>query len=173
MMESSQSQVLENGLLLAIANGANTLGRLQELFPGLSREALEQILSKLEARGLVKREKRGLLFKRTEYRLTPSGLARLGEAEKMLREASERARSLVDPRTGTLTPRASQDPQASELLSLLPLMVFLGFLPQVYLAPLLAAQAIEEAGGGEGEEDFGEEAGGGEEGFEVLDIEPM
>ncbi len=157
--------LVESGVLVAIYSGADTLDKLERMFPTLDREALQQTLHSLEARGLLRREQRGLLFKKEVYKLTPAGANYLDQAQEKLQQAAREARE----RLSTAAPTREEMPTVlGDLYLLLPLLLFLGLLPPTLVAP--EAQAF-----GEGEEDLGEEAGEDLEAGEadIIDIEPL
>ncbi len=153
--------LVESGVLVAIYSGADTLDKLERMFPTLDREALQQTLHSLEARGLLRREQRGLLFKKEVYKLTPAGANYLDQAQEKLQQAAREAREKLS----TAAPTREEMPTVlGDLYLLLPLLLFLGLLP-----PTLVAFS------GEGEEDLGEEAGEDLEAGEadIIDIEPL
>ncbi len=158
--------LVESGILVAIYSGSDSLDKLERMFPTLDREALQQTLHSLEARGLLKREQRGLLFKKEVYKLTPAGVKHLDQAQEKLHQAAQEARERLST---TAPPREEMPTVLGDLYLLLPLLLFLGLLPPTLAAP--EAQAISEEEG----EDLGEEAGEDLEAGEadIIDIEPL
>ena len=140
----------EAAVLLAVHRGARTPGEIAELL-NASREDVERILERLEARGLVKLvERRRLLWRRREAVLTEKGLEAIPEAERLLVHAAEAARRAVEAsRRGSGSAAAPAGAQVAAPLAfdapwLLPALVALGFL-EASLLPLLVAEAAADA----------------------------
>ncbi len=166
----------EAAVLLAVHRGLDTVDKLARYLRA-SREDVEAIVARLEARGLLRREKRGLILKRTVLRLTEKGLEALPEAERLLSSAAEAARRmLLEPQPGAVQPRYQAAPAAAtagfdplELAMILPLLGWLGFLPlsamEAAMLGAMMGSRVEEGG----EEAWAEEESGewGEEGEDV------
>ncbi len=149
----SASSLLEEMVLVAILNGADTIDALEEALK-VSREDLEAALTSLEAKGLVKPERKGIVFKKTVYRLTGRGLEEAKKAlervKKLAREVSEKLR---EARLEEAEPERVRSVLGDQLYSLLPLLAWLGLLELPLL--MYTAYTLGEASG-EGEEVYEE-----------------
>lgn len=126
--------------MAAIRKGADTLGSLERVLR-LDKRELEEILARLEAQGLVRREKRGILFRKTVYRLTGEGLKR---AEEALRRITEHAKTIEEKLRRTSTPDAVEV-LGEQLHPLLTLLLWMGLLELPLLGPpLLADTSLDE-----------------------------
>ena len=152
---SSELSLFEAGVLAAVYRGVNTLKSLKELFNTVDPRVVEDALLKLESKGLIRREQKGFLRKKTVYVLTRSGVEALDQALKMLREASEAAKSRIEATTSAGRSIEDYAPLlGAELFSILPLLLFLGFLPPIMFEGY--EEPVAEDYGEEGDIDFGD-----------------
>lgn len=153
----------EAGILAAVYRGVNTLEGLKELFNTVDSKVVEEAVRRLEYRGYLRREKRGLLLKREHLALTQQGVAALDEAMKVLREAASRLREARD------RGRLREELVGWEILSLAPLLLIMGLIPPSLAYGVVAAG---EYGGYEGEEDYGDDGSYEEWGGEDVGFDP-
>ncbi len=134
--------LLDSAILVAIANGVNTVDALEEVLKGFSREAIENKLAQLEARGLVRRRRKGLIIKREVYELTEEGARLLDKAYEKLREAAKVARELAERQTDKSKLPENLGVPVDEVYPLISLLTLLGMLDAALL-PLLLAEALD------------------------------
>ncbi len=127
---SSEGLSLEDAILVAIAQGAETVDEIARVLH-VDKGVVEDLLRKLELEGYVKREVRGLIFKKTVYLLTEKGFNRAGKALEKLREVATQLRQMIE--SGQVD-AATQ--MASAWMSFLPLMVWMDLLPLTMLSLL-------------------------------------
>jgi len=130
---SEDLSLFEAGILAAVYRGVNTLGALKEMFNTVDPKVVEATVLKLESKGLISRKQKGFLRKRTVYILTQRGVDALDQALKMLREASEAAKSKIEAAGASRGIDDYAPLLGAELFSILPLLLFLGFLPPLVL----------------------------------------
>jgi len=117
-------------VLEAIARGIDTAEKISERV-GLEWGEVERILKHLEISGLVARVRKGLIFKREAYMLTPAGWRRLDEWRDRARADIERAYILR---------REGDEPAAMEILT--PYIAVLPFLLTLDHMAVLEAQGL-------------------------------
>ncbi len=148
--------------LLLVHSGVDSVKGLARLL-GVSEEEAWSIVRGLEARGLVRVERRFLGGARV--RLTRRGLDALPEAARLVEEVRGALLRAAEARRAPDAPEPALDPG---LLALAPALAFLGLLPAWVLAVLAAGAPL----AGEGAYEYpeaGEEADVdvGEPGFDV------
>ncbi len=133
--------LIDSALLVAIANGVNSLKSLCHVLSGFSEDVVRRHLESLESKGLVKRRVKGLIFKREVYELTEEGSRMLEEAYSKLREAAEKLKRVAEradhEREGpeALKRALREAGLGLDVLPLVQLMALLGLL-DVFLLPL-------------------------------------
>ncbi|NPA96640.1 MAG: hypothetical protein GXO32_03460 [Crenarchaeota archaeon] len=130
MASAGEGLSLEDAILIAIAQGAETPDEIARALH-VDKGVVEDLLRKLELEGFVKKETRGLIFKKTVYVLTEKGFERAGRALEKLREVANQLRQMIE--SGQVD-EASQI--ASAWMSFLPLMVWMDLLPLTMLSLL-------------------------------------
>jgi len=132
-------RLLEAAVLVALAEGVETSDKLAELLR-VDRNSIAKILEELEAKGFVKKEVKGLIFKKTVYRLTERGYDVLEEATRKLREAAreleELGKRLEKERSDVVKTISTSREDFTELLAVAPLLSWLGLL-DIALIPIL------------------------------------
>jgi len=140
-------RLLEAAVLVALAEGAETPDELAELLR-VDRDSIVKVLEQLEAKGLVKKERKGLIFKKTVYRLTEEGYEALEEASRKLREAAkeleELGKRLRKEHTGAAKTAPSSEEGLAELIAIAPLLSWLGLLDVALMPILLSSLADHE-----------------------------
>jgi len=81
-------------VLEAIAKGIDSVGKISERL-GMGRGNIERMLQHLEISGLVSRARKGLVFKRDSYILTPAGWRKLDEWRDRAKADLEKAATLI------------------------------------------------------------------------------
>ncbi|HIC99335.1 MAG TPA: hypothetical protein EYP08_06840 [Pyrodictiaceae archaeon] len=140
-------RLLEAAVLVAIAKGIETLDELAELLR-VDRDSIVKVLEQLEAKGLVKKERKGLIFKKTVYRLTQEGYEVLEEANRKLREAAKELEEVgkrlekehIEASKTAPLPREG----LAELIAIAPLLSWLGLLDIALMPVLLSSLADHE-----------------------------
>ncbi|WP_460124316.1 MarR family transcriptional regulator [Stetteria hydrogenophila] len=142
----------EAAALLVIHRGVDTVKGVAEALQVSTSEA-ERIVASLEAKGLVERVRKGLIFKRERLRLTKRGLDAVPEALEILKRASEAAvKAAEEARSGREAP-----PLEPDILAVLPAMAFLNLIPAWVVGTLLPALALGEAAEGDWEPPSGDD----------------
>ncbi len=89
------SSSISDGLLVVILMGFEDLREISRI-SNMSIDCVESILSDLEKQGLVIKIEKGLLFKKTLYRLTSNGYRRAVNAYAKFKKDAETIKNLVD-----------------------------------------------------------------------------
>ncbi len=151
---NSGFSLFEASILVAVYRGVNTLDSLKELFNSVDPRVIEATLLKLESMGLLRRERRGFIRKKTVYVLTQSGVEKLEEALSILRDASEKAKAKIESAEARGRIEDYAPILGAELFGILPLLLMLGFLPPLMFE---GYEELVPEGYEEGEElDFGD-----------------
>jgi len=132
-------RLLEAAILVGLAKGVETPGELAK-FLRVDRDSIVKVLEQLEAKELVRKERRGLIFKKTVYMLTEKGYEALEEASRKLREAAkeleELGKRLEKKHIEAVEAVSSSKEKLEELIAIAPLLSWLGLL-DVALASIL------------------------------------
>ncbi len=152
---------LEYSMLELIKSGNDTPDKLAERL-NMPREDVEQALSALESRGLVERYRKGLLVKKTAYKLTELGekeRVRLREeASKEIEKASqlvrenryEEAKQVLEPMEEYIPVFASLGLMTDAMLISF-LATYMGIMLPALMTTALASEAAPESEAPEGE----------------------
>ena len=130
-----QLSLLEKAILVAVLRGVDTLGGLRKLI-NVGEEELRRAVDRLVALGLLRVERRGLIFKREVLRLTEQGFE---EAQRALRELEEAAKRLEDRlEEASVSERPAVLSGLDDIAYIAPLLAWLGLIDLALLAPLAA-----------------------------------
>jgi len=92
---STPSLGLEDAILIAIANGAETPDQIARILR-VDKSTVEDLLRKLEIEGFVKSEEKGKwVFKKRVYMLTERGFKRAQEALQRLQQVAEELKQKI------------------------------------------------------------------------------
>ncbi len=126
--------LLEKAVLAALLRGVDSFGGLRRLI-NVGEDELRRVVNKLVQLGLVRVERRGLIFKREVLKLTEKGFE---EAEKAVKELESIARSVEEKLEGKgLRERVEEIGFLDDIAYILPLLTWLGFLDLALLSPLV------------------------------------
>ena len=136
-MASGKLSYSEAVVLLLIHQGVSSAKGIAGAMH-LPVEEVEVILRSLEAKGLITREKAGIL-RRERLRLTKAGYDAIPEATTIAMNVSRKVTEAAENAKG----RGEKPEFEEEVLAILPALAFLGFLPAWVLALLLPLPYID------------------------------
>jgi len=140
-------RLLEAAILVGLAKGVETPSELAK-FLRVDRDSIVGVLEQLEAKGLVRKERKGLIFKKTVYMLTEKGYEALEEASRKLREAAkeleELGKELRKEHAGTAKTTSPPGEELAELIAIAPLLFWLGLLDVALMSIFLSSLANQE-----------------------------
>jgi len=139
-------RLLEAAILVALAKGVETSDKLAELLKA-DKDSISKILEELEAKGLVKRDVKGFIFKKTVYRLTEKGYEMLEEATRRLKDAAKELEELgkrLEKEHQIVETISSSREDFAELITIAPLLSWLGLLDVALMPIILSSLADHE-----------------------------
>ncbi len=121
---------LEDAVLLAVAEGLKTPKAIAEKL-NVRIDDVEHILHNLEARGLVEKRIKGLIFKKEVYELTKAGFDRAASIREKLRSIADKLREAY--KKGD---RTKVEEIVTSYRYFVPLMLMLGLMDIIWISAL-------------------------------------
>ncbi len=123
---------LEDAVLLAIAKGLNDPKRIAKKL-NVRIEDIKFAIDSLEAKGLIVRKTKGLIFKKEIYELTKEGFERVERIREELRKVADEFKTAYESGDRERLRMLYQD-----YYYFIPLMVTFGLLDLIWLSTLLS-----------------------------------
>ncbi|WP_457550365.1 MarR family transcriptional regulator [Archaeoglobus sp.] len=123
---------LEDAVLLAIAKGLNDLKRIAKKL-NVRMEDVKYAIDGLEAKGLIARKTKGLIFKKEVYELTKEGFERVERIKEELEKVADEFKTAYESGDRERLKMLYQD-----YYYFIPLMVTFGLLDLIWLSTLLS-----------------------------------